>query len=797
MADAVEPISISEETRRRYLNYALSVITSRALPDIRDGLKPVQRRILYAMWQEGYRPQSRTRKCVGVTGEVTKSYHPHGEGAVYDALVRMAQDFTLRYPLVHGEGNFGSVDGDPPAAMRYTECKMMPLAEELMAELAQDTVDFRPNFDGEKTEPVVLPARFPHLLANGSVGIAVGMATNIPPHNLRELIKACLVLIDEGDVTTANLVNLRGGPIKGPDFPLGGRMIVDQRTLRTIYETGQGSIKVQGEWRIEQPGKGKKGDNGAHRAPIIVIHSIPYSVNKGNLLQAIGQIVADRKLTLVTNVVDESDLNHGMRIVLELREGADPEAAMAYLFKHTALEENFACNFTCLVPAEGGQSDDLEPRRLGIKEMLRAFLDFRFTTVRRRFEYILAQLRKRIHILEGFEIIFDGLDKALKLIRQSTGRLDAAERLRKHFPLDEEQSLAVVDLNLYRIGQLEIDKIREELREKRAEAARIEGILKSEKKLWGEVRRELVAFVETHGDERRTKIADSDEVLEFDPEAYIVKENTNVVLTKGGWVKRVGRLASVASTRVREGDEVLAVLPASTLDYIIFISSDGFAYTSRVDELPVSSGYGEPLSKYFRLRDGVTLVAAFTTDNRFTPTGEVAPPRRNIFFGKKTNEWQLLLATAKGFVLRTALTPYATASTKAGRRCARLGEGDSIVFATVPTADHETMFLASSDGHVIHFPIEEVNLLQGVGKGVMGIKLGKGATCLGGYILSGFRECLRAENTGGTVMEFRRGKYQPTSRGGKGYEVIRRGGLKRLLPDEIELVDWAKIGEPE
>lgn len=791
MQDALDPqaINISEETRRRYLNYALSVISSRALPDVRDGLKPVQRRILYAMRMEGYRADGRSRKCVGVTGEVTKSYHPHGEEAVYDALVRMSQDFVMRSPLIHGEGNFGSVDGDPPAAKRYTECKLMPLAEQLMEELSQETVPFRPNFDGEKTEPVVLPARFPQLLANGSQGIAVGMATNIPPHNLGELIKGCLALIDDRELTYANLVNLRSGPIKGPDFPLGGNMVIDQRSLRKIYEEGTGSIKVQAEYKVENA----RGKNVRDRR--LVIHSIPFGVNKGNLLAAIGEIIVQRKLPQAVDMVDESSLDNGMRIVIELKEDADADAVMAYLFKHTSLEENFACNFTCLVPSDSSEENsDLRPRRLGIKEMLLCFLDFRHLTVRKRFEYQLEQLRRRIHILEGFRIIFDDLDRALEIIKKSSGRLDAAEKLRGAFPLDEIQSLAIVDLNLYRIGQLEIKRIMEELREKRKEAKRIEEILASTKRLWGEVKRELIEFGEQFGDPRRTRIIDPDETPEFDPNAYIVRENTNVVLSREGWVKRVGRLASVSGTRVREGDEVLAVLPGSTLDCVVFLSNDGFAYTARIDQIPVSSGYGEPLAKYFRLRDGVSIVGALTSDPRFTPDGVLLPPRRSMYFAGAT-EWQLLVATAQGNVLRAPLASFLTPSTKAGRRFCRLADDDEVVYVGVPTVDHETMFLASSDGHVIHFPIAEVAELAGVGKGVRGIKLSKDARCLGGAILSGFRECLRAENTGGTVMEFRRGKYQPTSRGGKGYEVIKRGGLKRLIPEEIQLVDWSQIPE--
>jgi DNA gyrase subunit A len=688
------------------------------------------------------------------------------------------------------------VDGDPPAAERYTECRLMPIAEDLMTELGQQTVDFRPNFDGEKQEPVVLPARFPQLLANGVSGIAVGMATNIPPHNLEELIRAGIVLLDDPEATTAQLVNIHRGPIKGPDFPLGGRMVTDQKTIRAIYETGQGSIKVQGEWKVETKAEKKSGD-GRKEERKLIITSIPYGVNKGNLLAAIGEIIVQRKLPLVTDMVDESSLDNGMRIVLSLKADADPEVAMAYLFKHTTLQENFPCNFTCLAPAadesEGAQ-EELQPRRMGIKEILQHFLDFRLVTVRRRFEYQLEQLRRRIHILMGFKIIFDALDEAIELVKASSGRLDAAGRLRNRFPLDEEQSLAIVDLNLYRIGGLEIKKVLQELREKRAEAKSIEEILASKARLKGVIRSELEEFAARHGDKRRTRIADVDEVPEFDPEAYIVRENANVVLTRGGWVKRVGRITAVASTRVREGDEVLAVLPGSTLDHVVFCSSDGFAYTMRIDEIPASSGYGEPLAKYFRLRDGVSIVAAFTTDGRFTPQGELISAKKPPWFGN-AKEWQLLVATAHGYVLRTSLAPYLASSTKAGRRYVRLEEKDQVVFAAVPTNAHETMFLAASDGHVIHFPIRDVVVLGGVGKGVRGMRLQPSAVCLGGYLPTGKRDAMRVENTNGSVMEFRGGKYHATSRGGKGFEAIKRGGLVHILPDEIELVDWSALAE--
>jgi DNA gyrase subunit A len=800
MAENVEPISLSTETKRRYLNYALSVIQSRALPDVRDGLKPVQRRILYAMFREGYRADDRTRKCTGVVGEVCKSYHPHGTAPVYEALVRMAQDFSLRYPLVHGEGNFGNVDGDPPAAERYTECRLMPLAELMMAELGMDTVDFRPNFDGEKMEPTVLPAQFPNLLANGAAGIAVGMATNIPPHNMGELVKACLVLIDHDEkepIRVSKLVSKQKGPIRGPDFPLGGKIVTDGRTISEIYETGQGSIRVQAEWKVEEP-TGRKNARTNRR---IIITSIPYNIEKGRILEEIGGIIANRKLPLVTDMVDESSLDFGIRIAIDLKEGADPGAAMAYLFKHTKLQDNFACNFTCLVPAEPLKHEkdkkerapiELKPERVGLIAMLQHFLDFRLETVRRRYEYILAQLRKRIHILEGFRIIFNALDEALKIIRESDGRQHAAEGLRDRFKLDEEQSLAVVDLNLYKIGQLEIKKIIEELREKRKQAKEIEALLASETALWGVVRKELAEFGEKFGDKRKTKISDEDESPQFVEEAYIVRENANVVLTRDGWIKRVGRINSIATTRVREGDEVIAVVPGSTLDFVVFFSSDGFAYTMRIDEVPASSGYGEPLAKFFRLRDGVSIIGMATTDKRFTPMGVQLTTKKPPYYAK-AGEWQLVAATSAGFVNRMPLTPFLEESTKAGRRFIRLGEGEQVTLASVPTAGDETMFLAADDGRLIHFRIDDIPLITGVGKGVRGIRLSKNAKCLGGALIGDSLDRVVLLNRNDNQADFRGAKYEPVSRGGKGYEVVKRGGFKKVVRPEIQLIDWTEI----
>ena len=604
MAEDIQTVSIARETHDRYLRYAISVITSRALPDVRDGLKPVQRRILYTMYNDLHlRADGRTIKCARIVGDVMGKYHPHGNLALYEALVRMAQSWVMLVPLVDGQGNFGSVDGDPPAADRYTEAKLTKIAG---TDASRTPAKYRrdaPTYDSELLEPVVLPAEFPNLLLNGSSGIAVGMATNIPPHNLGEVVRACIHLIDNPEATTAELMQR----VKGPDFPLGGKIITDRSTLRNIYEEGEGTIKIQAEWKTE-------GESG--KKPQIIITSIPYNVDKGKLENDIGALIEAKKLPQLTGLSNETNEKDGLRIALDMKPGTDPNLVMAYLYKHTNLQDTFSYNMTCLVPGPDGKP---KPERLGLKGMLRCFLDFRLITVTKRFEFELAQLRKRIHILEGFRIIFDGLDRAIKLIRESSGKQDAAEKLITEFEVDEEQATAILDAQLYKIAQLEIKKILEELKEKTKEAKRIDEILRSESKRWGIIKEEFTALVETFGERRCTRMASDEDVLEFNEEQYIVKENTNVVLTKDGWIKRVGRLDSVEKTRVREGDEVIAVVPGSTLDHVVFFSDDGTAYTLRINEVPASSGYGEPITKFFKISDQVKIIAADTTDSRFVP----------------------------------------------------------------------------------------------------------------------------------------------------------------------------------
>jgi DNA gyrase subunit A len=768
MADEViHAASIVEEARRRYLTYALSVISSRALPDVRDGLKPVQRRILYCMHHElQLYADRRPAKCARIIGDVTGKFHPHGNDAAYEALVRLSQNWIMRAPLVDGLGNFGSVDGDPPAAYRYTEARLTVIADHLLAELRQRTVDMRPTYNNEFEEPVVLPSQFPNILVNGSAGIAVGMATNIPPHNLGDTIAAAVHRIDNKDASTAQLLD----KLKGPDFPLGGKIVTDRKSLRKLYEDGQGTLKIQAEWKVEQAGKKEK----------IVISSIPYGVNKGALENDIGAIIAERKLPHLVDLTNESNEKEGLRIALEIKPDADPNLIMAYLYKHTQLQENFAVNLTCLVPDEDSKP---QPMRLGLKEILQHFLDFRFETVKRRFEYELEQLRKRIHILEGFKIIFNALDKAIKLIRESQGKQDAAQKLMKAFDLDEIQTEAILDAQLYRIAQMEIKKILDELREKKKLAADIEEILASKRRLWGVVKDELNALAEKFaGEKRRTRLAIGEDLPEFNEEAYIVKENTNIVVTRDGWIKRVGRLASIETTRVREGDAVIAVIPGSTLEHVVFFADDGTAYTMRCNEVPASSGYGEPVAKFFKLGDNVRIVGGATTDTRFVPD-KIKPPTKEDPPGP-----YILAITEQGLALRTPFAPHREASTRAGRMYARLNDGDRIVLAQV-LRDEPTIMLASRDGHVIHFKIEEINILQGVGKGVMGIKLEDDDICLGGAVLGRASDQLVTETSGGKQMEFT-GRYETVSRGGKGFEAVKRASFVRVVPAAIELVDW-------
>jgi DNA gyrase subunit A len=750
--------ALHEEARRRYLNYALSVITSRALPDVRDGLKPVQRRILYAMFHDEHLyPDGRYRKCATVVGSVLGKYHPHGDTAVYDAMVRMAQDFSLRAPLVDGQGNFGSLDGDAAAAYRYTECKLHKLAMELLEEIRKKTVDFRANFDGTMFEPIVLPARFPNLLVNGATGIAVGMATNIPPHNLGEVTDACIALIDDPDLQTKDLLK----HIKGPDFPTGGQLLNSRAELREIYETGQGAVRVRGEHKIEE---GKRGQQ------FIVITSIPYALNKASLVEQIASIIRERRLPHLTDIRDES--TREVRVVLEIKKDSDPGLVMAYLYKHTALQQNFNVNLTCLVPTENPEIGS--PSRLGLKEILRQFLDFRFQVVTRRFEYELEELKRRIHMLEGFQIIFDALDECIRIIRKSEGKADAAQKLIKRFQIDEEQTEAILELKLYKLARLEILLILEELAEKTKEAKRIEGILRSTPRRWGIVRSELDEVRKGYEDKRRTRVGGVGDEPEFTEEQFIIAEDANVVVTRDGWVKRVRELKDPSQTRLREGDEVMCVLSGSTRENVVLFSNQGVAYVTRINEIPASTGYGDPVQKLFKFDDGERVIAAASLDPRI---------------GRSEN---LIAVTRKGYGLRFALIPHLELSTRAGRKYARPADGDEVV-NVMPVEDKDVVCVATEKGHVLLCVAEEVNVLANPGRGVTVIKVGEGDRVIGVGIAKGKKETpLTIESAGGKKVDIGPSTQKVATRGGKGHQVAKRTTFK-LVPQAIKVTNFTDI----
>jgi DNA gyrase subunit A len=553
--DGSNAIPLHEAAQVRYLNYALSVITSRALPDVRDGLKPVQRRILYTMWQQNLTADTKHRKCAKVVGDVMGNYHPHGDTAIYDTLVRMAQPFSLRVPQIDGSGNFGSLDGDAAAAMRYTECRLARVADEMLQEIEQQTVSFRPNYDGTRTEPVVLPARFPNLLVNGATGIAVGMATNIPPHNLKEVCTALIKLLDDQELSSVALCRY----IKGPDFPTGGHVLNSPSELKEIYKTGQGTIRIRATWENGPSSRGGK---------TIYVTSIPYAVNKALLVERIGDVVLSRKMP---HLIDVKDLStDDVRIELQLKAGADENLVMAYLFKNTPLQTTFAVNMTCLVPIEG--SDTGRPQRLELREALWHFLHFRLEVVTARLEHELEQLRRRIHILEGFEKVFDALDEIIRIIRKSDGKADAAEKIIKRFALDAEQADAILELKLYRLARLEILVIQNELAEKRKRTRQINALLKDEDSRWKLVREELEDIQKKYGEPRRTRIEETEDV-EYSADAFIVEEDNVIIVSRDGWVKRQKEVKDLSTTRLREGDSVLAAAAGSTRATVVFLAS--------------------------------------------------------------------------------------------------------------------------------------------------------------------------------------------------------------------------------
>jgi len=771
----VQPINIEEEMRRSYLDYSMSVIIGRALPDVRDGLKPVHRRILYAMHDMGLLHNRKHVKCAKVVGEVLGKYHPHGDTAVYDAMVRMAQPFSLRYPLIDGQGNFGSVDGDPPAAYRYTESRMTEIAEELLSDIDKDTVDFVANFDDTTVEPLLLPARIPNLIINGSDGIAVGMATKIPPHNLTEIVDACITLVNNPHATLADLLK----HVQGPDFPTGG-FIHGRSGITEAYRTGRGRFMMRAKAAIEHLTKDKDA---------IVVNEIPYQVNKAKLIERIAELVNDKVIDDISDVRDESDRD-GMRIVIELKRGTEPQIVLNQLFKHTSMQESFSMIFLAVI---NGQ-----PKEMGLVQAIQYFVDHRIDVVRRRTAHLLMKAREREHILEGYQAALDRVDDVIRIIRGSENRAEARVNLIDYFcgktisvsegkgnarkpaslkgvkpstltqPFDTVQADAILELQLHRLTRLSIDEILKELAEVRDRIAEYESILASEKKLRGVIIREMEEIKKKYGDERRTVI--QDEAAEINLEDLIADEQVAVTVSHSGYMKRTPISTYRQQRRggtgrkgmsTREEDFVEYLFVASTHDYILMFTNTGRVYWLKVYETPELSaaGKGKAIANLVSLQPGENVRAMLAVR-------DLEEENRYVFF-----------VTRNGTVKKTPLKDFSNVMSR-GIIAIGIEKEDELVAASC-TDGNQIVFLASHDGQAIRFDEEDVRPMGRPAYGVRGMHLERGDYIVGMAVTPKVRK--KAKNGEDqeanlilSVTEQGYGKrtdvdeYRLQSRGGKG-----------------------------
>jgi len=735
--ERIESRLLEEEMRESFIDYSMSVIVQRALPDVRDGLKPVHRRILYAMQELGLAANRGYKKSATVVGEVLGKYHPHGDSAVYDSLVRMVQDFSLRYPLVDGQGNFGSIDGDSAAAYRYTEARLDRIAEEMLRDIDKETVDFSPNFDDRLQEPVVLPAGFPNLLVNGSSGIAVGMATNIPPHNLREVVEACEMLIEDPETSLEELLEV----VEGPDFPTGG-FIYGADGIREAYESGRGRVVMRARAQTEET------ETGGER---IVITEIPYQVNKTRVVEQIAGLVREKRVTDVSDLRDESDRD-GIRLVIELKRDANPRVVLNKLFKHTQLQSTFGVIMLALV--------DGVPKVMSLREMLLHYLDHRHDVVVRRSEYDLAKAKDREHVLEGLKIAVDNIDEVIEIVRSASDRTEAGERLRERFELTETQSDAILDMRLGRLTGLEIEKLEEELAQVRGERARLEEILGSREIRMGLVRDELRQVAEDYGDDRRTEIVDVP--VDFSEEDLIAEETMVITVSRDGYVKRLpadvyrqqrrgGR--GVAGMGTKDEDWVEHLFLASTHDYLMCFTSGGHAYWLKVYEIPKAGrqARGRPIVNLLDIDKDEVI-------SSMVPVREFSEDR------------YLLFATREGKVKKTSLAAYSYVRAP-GVNAINIREGDRLIDVQMTDGSSEVI-LATRRGMSIRFPEEDVRETGRATQGVKGIDLEDDDEVVGMVIV----------RRGGTLLTVSRkgmGKrtdveeYRSQKRGGKGLINLR------------------------
>lgn len=737
---AILDVELSEESQTRYLTYALSVVSSRALPDVRDGLKPVQRRILYAMSHNlKLNPDKHYRKSAAVVGEVLARYHPHGDTACYDAMVRMAQDFSLRYPLVDGQGNFGSLDGDSAAAYRYTEARLTPLALEVIGDIGQETVSERDNFDQTVQEPVVLPSRVPNLLMNGASGIAVGMATAIPPHNLSELVKGLLLLIEDEEVKDSRLLNA----IKGPDFPTSCLILNSKQELKEIYATGRGPIRMRGDYEIET-------EKGRSKKKFIVVKSIPYGVDKSVLVEKIADLIIARKLPQLVDIRDES--TDEVRVVMEMSPGAKEENALAYLYKNTPLQQNFNVNLTALIPTSNPFAG--KPTLLSLRAMLLEFIRFRVEVTRCKLEFERSKLEERIHLLEGLELLIDVLDEVIKIVRKSEGRADAAKKLIARFKLSELQAYFVVDLRIYQLSRTNVDEVKGELKEKRDRVKAITKILKSEKALKGEVASDLKRLTEEYGDARRSKVISEYEEVELDKEAFVQHEDCWVIVTQDGWIKRIRATNDPETSRIREGDSLFFTQQSSTKDTLVFLTTKGNTFGLQILDLASTTGFGEPVQKVFRFSDGEQIAACLVLKH-----------------GADLDGKEFFIFSERGYGFRYEYSQLGITK-KNGKRVARLAADDRL--AGVSHVQGKMVLGVSAQGYCSTFVLSDVPQLKNGGKGVILQKIPKD-DALVSFIGVEKRERLWVDVSKGNEKDLDLSSLSIGSRAKRGLKLIKRG----------------------
>lgn len=765
MPEEIVEKELGSEIKTAYLDYSMSVIMQRAIPDIRDGLKPVQRRILYTMYEMGLRPNQPHKKSARVVGETLGKYHPHGDQAVYEALTRMAQDFSMRYTLVQGQGNFGSIDGDPPAAMRYTEARLNPVAMELLEELASETVSYRPNYDGSLMEPEVLPSRIPNLLMNGASGIAVGMSTNIPPHNLAELIDALVLLIEKPLATVEDIMKV----LKGPDFPTGG-VILGKKEIKNYFETGRGLLKLRGVAQIEEFKNGKSA---------IIISEIPYFVKKSELLKHIAELVQNRKLDGISDIRDESSKD-GMRIVVELKRDANPNVILNNLYKHTQLETTFAVNMVAI--------EATRPRTLNIIEALKSFIDFRKEITKRKLLYELKEARARLHILEGLKVVVKNIDEIVELIKKSEDINSARKRLMDRFALTHIQADAILNMRLHQLTKLERTKIEDEYAVTKKRIDEINELLASEKKILEVVKKDMLQIKNKYADDRKTRIVR--DTGEIDIEDLIEKEDVIVTVSYAGYIKRIP--LDVYKTQNRGGKGVIAaelkdedfieeVIVSDTHAYMLIFTNLGRVYSLRVFDIPEAS----------RLSRGKAIV-------NLLPLKPGERPNAFLAVSDFEDDAYVFFVTRNGFVKKTKLKFFESIRTTGIVAC-KLAEGD-VIISTLKVKTKDQIFIATKNGFAIRFSSDGVRDMGRTARGVRGIKLGKDDQAIGAEVVDGNSTIFVATKNGfGKRTEI--SEYRLQNRGGKGVinlkvtektgEVV---GIKKIKADE-ELILVSQNGK--